>query len=234
MSDARLITPDCIRSFKIRCQPVTLCQDLTDEELLECILDVEELIECITNQKFCPERRKHEFNGTGTECLFFDGATDLPLHTLVRVTAKRNGTEEELTGFTKHGHYLEYCCNVCESSSSSCGCCPDSCCGFPEGCSNICVDGYWGKDAPREIKRAAKLLVLEKLLPGSTGLGGQTGCDNVEGLLVSKVQWPDYSVTYAQPENAAELLINENSTGFFQIDQILKRHTNHSCVFMVV
>jgi len=91
---------------------------------------------------------------------------------------------------------------------------------WPKGQNNIVLTGTWGHEVvPPEIKRATILLVLERLIPGSTRTAPKD---------VTQAVWNDFTITFKGGEMAGR------ETGFAEVDRLLMRHVNWINAFQVV
>lgn len=73
-------------------------------------------------------------------------------------------------------------------------------------------------NVPADIRKAAKLLTLEYLKPGSSGLTRDE---------VTEVSWPDFTIRFRNTDEKSM------TTGFVFIDNILANNINMSTMFMV-
>lgn len=210
-----------VKTFKYNGTNVVPAGCYSDAELENEIALAEAMIERITNDIFYSKTETNTFDGNGKYALFF--APRIPYKLLTVTSCKDidiNGqvleTFVENDDFVKYPHYLQTA--VWESGDR-----PRR--GifrggkWPTGQKNIVVAGTWGASTtPIEIKRAALLLTLQALKPGSVGL---TTRDIVQA------SWPDFTVSFRQAGYAAG-----DQTGFAEIDRILSRYVNYSDMFL--
>lgn len=194
------ITPAEVIVFKIGCQPIDLC---CPEELIQENLDIAyEIVAVITGQDWCPEDDVCKlFDGSGTDRLFLNPVTSLPLLEIASITDLSCCSPvtdfEAVENFSK---WVQFRCGGC----------------FPCGSKNIRICGTWGKVMPAGIKRAIILLALELTSPGIAGLYSPNG--------VQSATWEDFRIAYSIQERPRGLM----TTGFQEIDDLLALYTNTS------
>lgn len=192
------ISVDDIRNHTVECQTVDLCCTDADIEIdLEIAYD---MVKIITGTDWCPEQACHKYDGSGISKLFLHTRTTQPLRTLTTIVdVPCCGSTTDFTAVVNHGTYLEFPCDGC----------------FPCGSNNITICGLWGKDMPAAIKKAVILLTLESVSPGSSGF--------VSDGNVKSATWEDFRIAY---HDKATSNPNPQTTGYQEIDDLLKLYTN--------
>jgi len=194
----------------------------SDAELLSALNEAEELIERICGTRFYAATETWLLNGDDSKFLRFPPAVMYPLisvTTLLEVDENEDTVETwvENTDFVCLPHYLlavdvgvDFRVGTIISNGY-----------FPLGVKNFKLTGLWGTSTtPEAIKRVTKLLALENLKSGLTGLASQE---------VVSESWPDYTVTYRSATSyRSEGGTSPMSTGFSALDRILFRYVNHA------
>lgn len=193
------VTPADVIDFRIGCQPIDLC---CPEEVIQENLDIAyEVVSVITGQDWCPEESCKLFDGSGTNKLFFNPVTTIPLLSITEITeiacCSSNTNFDAVQNF---GKWVQFPCEGC----------------FPCGNKNIQICGLWGKTMPAGIKRAIILLALEITSPGIAGLYTPNG--------VQSATWEDFRIAYSIEERPRGTM----TTGFQEIDDLLAMYTNTS------
>ena len=213
-----------IRNFKVAGQTVDLGA-FSDAEIEAEIAVVESLIEAITGDVFYLEEAATKvFDGKGVTKLFF-----LPDY-LGRLVSIDSVTEVDLDGttvldtfiededFKRYDYYLD---TAQEFDGDS----PRRRFGtggrWPKGQKNIVIVGDWGRaTTPPEISKVTKQMVLEGLLPGSSGVTPKD---------YKQVVWSDFTTTFKGAEEH-----KGTSTGFPDFDRVLQLHVNYVDMFQVL
>lgn len=214
------ITVADVRNYIINCAPVNLGA-CSDEHIQEEIAVAHELIDLITNDTFCPFTATYTFDGNGKCRLQFPPKVPYKLLSVTEVLEFGCGYPEAgkaVTSYTAGPHWIDRCCST--ACDAECAC-------WPKGCNSVSIEGSWGwAETPVMIKKAAKLLVLERLSPGSCGsCNAQKYPPNTQ-----TVDWGDFKISF-QPEKTQELL-SGSSTGIIEVDMILSHYINRVDMFI--
>lgn len=206
------LTVEEVRNYHIGCDsPSLACFE--DAQIQDTIEYVTELVDMLTNDKWCSEEDTLLFDGTGTAHLFFSPLIPYQLNTLLEISISPTDcgcSTIQIPDVTNYSHWMKLGC-TCRSSSS--------CSVWPRGCKNIHVRGMWGHaEVPPGIKRAAMLLVLDKLVPGIWS--GGNSCGTIAGN-VKQASWSDFQVTFD-----TSITGNVKSTGIIEVDRILQNYYN--------
>ena len=224
-----IITAMEVRAFKVCGVTVDIPAGITDADIEECICLVQLIIEQITGLKFnqLGDAATLLFDGNGETTLVLPCTALGDLITVNKIEIKPCGSDDwvELTNVVNTRGLLECCGDPCENAVPEDEC--DTCsnlCYFPKGCQTVRIDGIWGEPAPKDIKYAAIILVLEKICAGLSGEGGASQCEELGTAEVRKITWPDFSVTFAEGVSAEDLA-SGFSTGILSVDNILARNS---------
>jgi len=153
------------------CAPAELCA--SEHKVAENLELAQELIESITDTRFCPYEDCKTFNGQGSCYLFWNFANSEELTELDAVL---------INGVALAPEEYEFSSFRLKKTNGNFDC-----------CDKITVCGIWGNCMPRNIKKAIILLALEYTQPGYTSLQQtDTGVD--------KVLWSDFSIEYSDPK----------------------------------
>ena len=215
------VTHDEVLAFKVAGSVVDLSA-YTHGELDTEIALFESLVEAICNDIFYSKTEAVQINGSGTAKIFFYPVVPYRLMSITSVKEYDTDlttlleTYVEGEDFVKFDYYLEtvqwYPGDSPRRRFTAGGT-------WPKGQKNIAVAGAWGRSSvPAEIKRAVILLVLERLIPGSTGIVGTS---------IKQASWPDFSITFGGESVGM-------STGFVEVDRLLELHVNRIGMFQVV
>ncbi len=200
--------------------------DLTEYTSAEINVEiemVEDIIEGICEDIFYSKSETLLFNGNGQIKLFFFPKMK---YRLLSVTTLReldlNGTTVldtyvENTDYKKFPFYIEvardYSGDEPRRRFGTGGV-------WPKGQSNIELVGNFGaSNTPADIKRAAILLTLENLKPGSTQ---QTPSN------LMQTGWNDFQITFKSGGG----VVGGHNTGFVEVDRMLMRHYNDVDLFL--
>jgi hypothetical protein len=200
-----------LRAFKIGCNPIDL-SCFTDAELNEALELALDVIQRLTNRNWCAVTERRCFDGSGEPKQFFRSVTTDKLSTVTLITVAGCGstTPRTITTACVTPYYLDLTLAGC------CGCGLDI---WPEGCKNVCVTGTWGETVvPAAIRRAVKLLALDKLIPG--GASGGSQCAGMPNN-VKQASWPDFSVTFDTEDTASV-----DGTGLLEVDRLIALYAN--------
>jgi hypothetical protein len=218
------ITADEVKCKKIGGVVVEQVKLYTDAEIEEEIAFIEQWIELITGDIFYTKIETNEFDGNGLTRLFFP--PDIPYQVQIEnITSVKDFDTDGLLldtfiegeDFVPREFFLEIALSFPEDTPRR-GILRGGV--WPRGQKNIHIEASWGlEETPGTIKKAACLLVLEKLIPGSTGMAPQD---------VIQAVWPDFTISY-KSEKAFGM-----TTGFAEVDRLLMLHLNHSSLFLVV
>ena len=185
---------------------------------------MESFVDSICGDVFYPKTETNLFDGKGLCRLFFIPQVSYRLVTVTSVKEyDLDGTTAldtfvENVDFKAYPYYLD---TALESDGDS----PRRAFGpgghWPKGQRNIAVAGTWGRSAvPPEVKRAVLILVLERLMPGFTRTAPAD---------IKQATWPDFTVTFKGTEENIGM-----STGFAEVDRLLKQHVNYADLFLSV
>jgi len=215
-------TTAAVRAFKINGAVVDLSAYTNDEIDAEITL-AEAAIEAICGDIFYTKAETNLFDGNGLSTLFFQPDPPYPL---LSITTCKNldidgttvlDTYVEGDDYVAYDYYIQVAFGWSDDS-------PRRRIGrggvWPRGQQNIQIVGTWGRaSTPAEITRAAILMVLERLKPGSTKmiLAG-----------VQKVTWDDFAIEYDAGFKFGQ------QTGIPLVDQMLSRYLNFSSMFQAV
>lgn len=144
----------------------------TQEKIEENIELSIELIESITDTKFCPYEDCKVFEGQGGCYLFWNFGNAEQVYDVQEVTV--NGEVVPPTDYEIKSYSIKLL-----DGKFNC-------------CDKVVVCGTWGSPIPKNIKKAIILLALEYTQPGFSGLQ-QTDSG------VDKVIWSDFSIEYSSP-----------------------------------
>ena len=219
------VTSDEVKAKKVAGKVVDLTA-YTDAEIDAEIESTELAIEALTGDIFYEKTETNLFDGNGLTQLHF--VPKIPYRLLTITTLKEldiDGTTV-LDTFVEGDDYKQYPFYV-ETTLTVDGDSPRRRFGtggvWPKGQNNIEIAGTWGRaEVPTDIKKAATLLTIESLMPGSARLTHNS---------VKQATWSDFTVTFKGlgADEAKGL-----STGFLEIDLILERYTNFSSLFLAV
>lgn len=214
-------TPADVKAYKTRCQTVEI--NCTDDDIQEEIEIQQELLERITNDKFCSFSATYTFDGNGKCRLFFFPKVPYKLLTVTTVTEYNcalSGGSQVITDYVAGNHWIDKCCG--EDCDETCLTRMDTRDKWICGCDTVEIEGTWGwTETPKLIKRALIMMVLESLSPGSCSTCSTTKVPpNVQ-----TIDWGDYKVTY-QPTTQKDVFAGQ-STGILEVDRILALYINH-------
>lgn len=187
----------------------------TDDELNAMIDEAEELVESICNDKFYSFTSTEYFDGSGNSYLFFPPTV---MYNLLSVTSVKNvdfdlttiTTYDESDDFKNWGHYLEI-----NADSSDVRRMTGSTGVWPAGEHNIEVIGTWGwSSTPKNISKAVKLLCMEEIQAGSTGM---------YPIRIRRKEWEDYTVEFQTRKDD-----EDSVTGWPKVDRLLSYYINRA------
>lgn len=217
------VTASEVQTFRVDGDIVDL-SDYSKAAIDEEITLVEEFVEDLCNDIFYEKTATYKFDGSGTHKLFFH--PKIP-YRLISVTSCKDydtdgstllDTYVEGIDFVKYDYYLE---TVRAFPGDSPRRRFDTGGVWPLGQQNIWIEGVWGRSStPAAIKRVVKLLTIERLKPGESGL-------TVHG--VQSATWPDFTIVYSAGGKNTEQL-----TGYIETDNLLIPHVNFVPMFQVV
>jgi len=217
------ITVAQVKAFKVNGVATGVESSYTDAEIQAELDLVEAVIETLCNDIFYSKAETNLFDGNGHVRLFF------PPRVPYRLLSTTSVIEYDTDGLTVldtfvvdvdfkvYAHYLE-------TARSYSGDSPRRRFGsggrWPKGQENVAVTGSWGRaSTPLEIQRATILLVLEQLLPESTGM---------DETSVKQVMWDDHTVTFGGGDKTGQ------STGYVQTDRLIEGFVNYVDLFLAV
>jgi len=214
-----------VRSFKIAGETVDLTAYSTEE--IEAELDLfSRMVEYLTNDWFYSGERTVYLDGNGLHELFFYPEIPARCVSLTSVqVVEEDGTTVLRTytqdaDFKLYDHYIRLVHLLGDESTGRIRVTQGG--RWPRGEQNIKVVGNFGRAAvPSAIKRAVMLLVLERLVPQSTGM---------IPFLVSQASWPDFTVTFRGDGGDSAMM----GTGYVEIDRLLQPYVNYADMFLVV
>lgn len=218
------VTATEVRQHKIAGEVVDLSM-YSDAEIDVEIDLAEQLIERLTNDWFYPKDVDVILDGNGEYALFF--YPEVPAKVL-SLTSVEEVDEDQVTvlhtydendDFVKYDHYMRLFHLQGQRQNSRAR--VDQSGRWPRGEKNIKVVGSFGwAETPEAIKKAVKLLALERLMPGSTGIAPRD---------VTQASWPDFTITY-RGDGAGE----DTTTGFAETDRLIQPYLNPVDMFLVV
>jgi hypothetical protein len=216
------VTAAAIRAYKVAGNTVDLTS-YTDDDINDEIEVVEQQIETVCNDIFYLKTVTNLFDGNGLTELFMPPTVTYRLLTVTSLTELDVDGSTVLDTFVEGKDFKLYPYYV-QTTLAVDGDTPRRRFGsggvWPKGQSNISIAGTWGRvTTPAMIKKAAKLLTLENLIPGSAGLATRD---------VSQAVWPDFTVTFKGTDDVGA------STGFAEVDRLLRDHINWVDMFNVV
>lgn len=220
-------TVTLVRQHKVNGKVVDLTM-FSDDEVEEAIVLAERMVEGICNNIFYVlEDTTFSFDGKGLRKLFFYPPIPYKLLSIdsVKFYDIITTDEDELTEnthFVMYPHYLEmtgkYVSGARNIAFADGGV-------FYKGQKNVQITGSWGETVtPPEIKYVSRVLALEHLKPGSSGV---TGSD------ISQASWPDFTISIRGAGEGGHD-ITGGSTGFPELDRKLARYINHIDMFLIV
>ena len=197
------ITVEQVRESKVN--GVTINYDVyNDSEIEAKITLAEALIEAITQDIFYPKSEVIYKEGNKRLTIYFKPDTAYKLISVNSIML--DDVVLETTDYVLYPYYMV----MSETSTKKWSC----------GLKNIVIDGVWGcEETPPLITEAARMLVCEALIPGSSGL---TSSD------IRRENWDDYEIEYQLKRQGGD------TTGYTQIDNILRQYINYSMLFNVV
>lgn len=206
----RYVTVDSVKTHKIKGQVALTANVYTDTEIEEVIDLVEAKIDSITQTRFDSYAGTYYFRPKTNDNFIILSHLGLPSR--VQTISVFSSVNEDRTVnqiHTNDDYYIEGN-HILRWLTEKFSCEQD-----------YLITGTFGyAEVPPEIKEAVKLLVLEKLQPGVTGMA-----DTNKG--VESIQWPDYEITYRE-ENRDQ----KSSTGFKYVDEILSRYVDLTMLFL--
>lgn len=214
------VSAEEVRAFKIDGEVVSTSQ-FVQEDIDSEILLAEERIEILTGDWFYAKTLDIRLDGSGQATLFLHPRIPAPVVALTAVEEVDVDGTTVLNPFVENqdyvaaAHYLEVPMSDgrVRSMFGREG-------AWPKGTRNIRIRGSFGRSAvPKAIKRAAILLTLERLVPGSTKMGPAD---------VVQAAWPDFSVTFKGGSTSLD------SSGFAEVDRLLAPFVNMAGMFMSV
>ena len=215
------VTAAQVRSFKIAGVTIDLTAYSTDE-IEEEIALAGSFIEAICNDYFYEKSVTEYLDGNGLTELYFYPEIVGRCISVSSVTEVDDAGTTTLTTFTEdedfklYDHWMGLLKDFQERPRLRLG----SAGRWPQGIQNIKVVGVFGRaTVPLEIKRAAMLLTLERLIPGSTLISPKD---------VSQAVWPDFTITYRGAVAVG------STTGFPEVGRLLMQHINVVDMFLVV
>jgi len=218
MGDGNYITAAEVVAYKVDGEVVDLSGYSTAEIEAKIAL-VESMVETICNDIFYVKTETNLFDGVGRPTVFFAPRVPYPLISItlcqeIDIDATVLEVLTENDDFVKYEHYLEVA-KAWPGDSPRRGAFRGGI--FPKGQKNIQVTGTWGRSTtPLEIKEACYLLVLELLVPQSTGMPPSD---------VTQAVWSDFTVTFKGGEAGQE-------TGYAKVDRMLARYVNYVDLFL--
>lgn len=198
--------------------------DLTaysDAEIETEIGVAEAMVDVILCDWFDPRATTLFLDGNGHQELFFSPGTPARAISITSVeevgidgtTVKTTYTEDD--DFKLYDYHLGLVKNSTTFSARHFGRG-----NFPLGEKNIKIVGTFGRaTTPEPIVAAIKLLVIETLQPGSTGMAASD---------VIQAVWNDFTITFRAGEAGTGM-----STGFSVVDGYLQPYVNYAHMFMV-
>lgn len=219
-----LATADDVKDFKVSGSVVDLSA-YSDPEIEETLAVTESIIEGFVSRSFTVEEDTAKvFNGSGRRNQFFVPSYRGKISDVTEVLEideyGDSVYEYSLTDFVVREYFLELL--LAKDSDSArrafSGGTPGR---WPAGTDNIQITATWGEEPPVAVKRAAILMALEQLKPGSSGL-------TASGLVAE--EWEDYKVRYVQ----GGMQPSVDSTGFDYVDRLLDRFRVNVAMFQVV
>ncbi len=212
-----------IRNYKVNGRKIRDLIKYTDAEIVTKILLTAQQIESICGDIFYPLEQTYYFDGSGDVKQYFVPKISQPLVSVESVVEVDTDGTTELNEWTQdedfklYPYYLETCQYYDDES-------PRRRFGrggtWPRGQQNIKITGTWGRSStPMEIQEAARLLTLERLIPGSTQMGARD---------VKQAVWNDFTITFRGGDNFGA------ASGFEEVDRLLRNHINYAPMFQAV
>lgn len=215
------ITSTEVKAFKVNGSVIDLVV-YTDAEIDTEIALAEEIIESLTCDYFYPNSLTAFIDGNGLMELYFFPAVPAKCVSLTSVEEVDDDGVTVLDTYTENDDFkrYDYFLKMIRSSDQRPRLRFGSGGRFPKGEKNIKVVGIFGRTStPEAIKRAAMLLVLERLKAGSTGMSSGD---------VTQAMWPDFQITFRGGDAGT------SSSGFPEIDRLIAPYINMSGLFQVV
>ena len=218
------VTAASLRTFKINgCEVSDQLCDYQDAELEVDIVLAEEVIEDYTRDIFYSKTETNLFDGNGLTRFFFFPEIKYQIISVTTVKELDLDGTTVLDTFVEDVDFKTYP-NHLETALQVDGDSPRRRFGtggiWPKGQNNIEVAGSWGKSStPAAITRATILLVLEDILPGSTGM--------IRGDAV-EAEWDDFRVELNPIDGS------DASTGWDKVDRLLRPHINYVSMFISI
>lgn len=210
-----------VKDYKVRGVVALTAGLYTDPEIQTAIDLAESIIERITGDVFYELEETYLFDGSGEITLYFPPTA--PYKLLEVTTAKELDSDQstvlhtytENLDFVRYAHFIQTVIAYPDDR-------PRRMFGrggiWPEGQKNIEIDGTWGwETTPPEITEATILLVLERLIPGSTRMNRKDA---------QTLQWDDFRITFRGSG------LDTRLTGFTEVDRLLENYINYSGLFL--
>lgn len=213
------VTVSEVRAYKVNGSVVDLTA-YSDADIEERIGFVENTIERITNDIFYTKTETNKFDGKGLDTLFF--APTIP-YRLISITSVKEYDIDQTTvlkTYTENTHFIKYPFYLTITNDS--GRPRNYFYGgsWPKGDKNIWVAGTWGyATTPPLIKKAAYILTLESLIPGSSMTPSKD---------IPEIEWEDFRIRFSVDDIVGE------QTGFVVVDRDLSNYINYSTLFNVI